>query len=83
MDSHDQARGHRGPRLRKHVDDVDRAKRRRRRDAEVSVEATAADPLDFGSQLFSSLPEWKITEEDIKMIRGRGLVPDKLRLDHT
>lgn len=65
----------------KHVDDVDRAKRRRRRDAEVSVEATAADPLDFGSQLFSSLPEWKITEEDIKMIRGRGLVPDKLIVD--
>jgi len=36
---------------------------------------------DLASKLFSTLPEWRITEEDIKTIRGKGLVPDKLIVD--
>lgn len=36
---------------------------------------------DLASKLFSTLPEWRITEEDIKTIRGKGLVPDKLILN--
>lgn len=59
------------------------AKRPRRCEApEVSVGSqSASDPSDFGAKLFATLPEWKITEEDIKMIRERGLVPDKLIVD--
>eukprot|EP00435_Cladocopium_sp_Y103_P069163 s112_g32.t2 len=51
------------------------AKRPRRCEApEVSVGSqSASDPSDFGAKLFATLPEWKITEEDIKMIRERGL----------
>ena len=68
---------------RKTVDDGDGrspsrgAKRPRRGE---TPEVSPSDPSDFGAKLFTTLPEWKITENDIKMIRERGLVPDKLRL---
>ena len=77
--------GHRAP-PRKNVSDGGRAKRPRRSDTpEVSVGSpgSPSDALDFGTKLFLTLPEWNITENDIKMIRERGLVPDNLRLDRS
>lgn len=71
---------------RKNVSDGGRAKRPRRSDTpEVSLGSSGSpsDALDFGAKLFLTLPEWNITELDIKMIRERGLVPDNLRLNRS
>lgn len=68
----------------KNVSDGGRAKRPRRSDTpEVSVGSpgSPSDALDFGTKLFLTLPEWNITENDIKMIRERGLVPNNLIVD--
>ncbi|CAK9060333.1 Germ cell-less protein-like 2 (Germ cell-less protein-like 1-like), partial [Durusdinium trenchii] len=35
----------------------------------------------LAERLFATLPEWRLTEEDIKQIRAKGLVPDRLIVD--